>query len=420
MDLIRTSLLNGIAVTVRMGTGLVLNKIMAVYVGPAGYAVVGQFQNVAAMIIAFASGTLATGVTKYTAQYHSDTGQRTTLWRTAGTLTVACSFLAAAIVFGFRESLAKRLLLDPGLSDVFAWLAVSLVFISINSLLLAILNGLKETRRYVAANILGALLSLAVSAILITAWGLRGALVALSVSQGSALLLTLVVCRRMVWFQAKNLWGTVDPGIAASLGRFVLMAVASVMTLPLSQILIRQKIVDELGIEHAGYWDALIKLSNTYLALATTTLSLYLLPRLSELATMAHVRREVWKSWQVIVPATVLASMVVYLFRDWVVVTIFTPEFLPMLELLAWQLCGDVIKMTSWVLGYVLIARARSAEFITAEIVFALALWALTLMGIRLFGFRGISMAYAATYAIYLAAMYFLVMRQRLGSPEQA
>ena len=45
MTLVKTSLLNSIAVAVRVASAMVLNKILSVYVGPMGYAIIGQFQN---------------------------------------------------------------------------------------------------------------------------------------------------------------------------------------------------------------------------------------------------------------------------------------------------------------------------------------------------------------------------------------
>ena len=332
------------------------------------------------------------------------------LWRTAGSLTLIMSVMAAAVVFCFRDALAAKLLKDPKLSGVFGWLAASLVFISLNSLLLAILNGRKEVRRYILVSIAGSAFALLISVLLVRVWGLYGALVALSFNQACVFLFTFAACRRTTWFRIRDLWGSLDRSITANLGRFVLMAVASVTTVPLSQILIRREIVGALGIDHAGYWDASMKLSNTYLTLATTTLSLYLLPRLSELDTLADVRKEVWKGYRIIIPATAVAALAFYVLRKQVILAIFTPSFMPMADLLGWQLCGDVIKMASWLLGYVLIARARTVQFISTEIVFSLASWALTIGGIHLFGFRGISIAYATTYALHFATMYVLVM----------
>ncbi|MEL6948786.1 MAG: DegT/DnrJ/EryC1/StrS family aminotransferase [Pseudomonadota bacterium] len=70
----------------KMLTLLGLNKILAIYVGPAGYAVLGQFQNAVQMITTLASGAINTGVTKYTAEYGEDAPRQHAVWRTAGTI----------------------------------------------------------------------------------------------------------------------------------------------------------------------------------------------------------------------------------------------------------------------------------------------------------------------------------------------
>ena len=72
MTLLKTSTWNGLAVGVRMLTALAVNKFLAILVGPSGYALIGQFQNGITVMIAFSTGALGTGVTKYTAEYHGD------------------------------------------------------------------------------------------------------------------------------------------------------------------------------------------------------------------------------------------------------------------------------------------------------------------------------------------------------------
>ena len=72
MTLIKTSLLSSVAVFVRLLTLLGINKVLAIFVGPSGYAAIGQFQNAIQMLTTFATGALSSGVTKYTAEYHND------------------------------------------------------------------------------------------------------------------------------------------------------------------------------------------------------------------------------------------------------------------------------------------------------------------------------------------------------------
>ena len=83
MSLVKTSLLNGIAVAVKLASALVLNKVLAVYVGPAGYAIIGQFQNVVSILVSLAGGLVATGVTKSTAQHFDDEAKQHQVWQTA-------------------------------------------------------------------------------------------------------------------------------------------------------------------------------------------------------------------------------------------------------------------------------------------------------------------------------------------------
>src|SRR5690554_5248675 len=157
MTLIKTSLLNGIAVVIKMLTLLGLNKILAIYVGPSGYAALGQFQNATQMITTFASGAINTGVTKYTAEYHDDESKQRLVWRTAGTIALTGSAISALLIVLFNQQLAVWFLKDESYGGVFIWFAVTLIFFTFNTLLLAILNGKKEIIRYVIANIAGSL-----------------------------------------------------------------------------------------------------------------------------------------------------------------------------------------------------------------------------------------------------------------------
>jgi len=69
VTLVKTSLLNALAVAVRILTAIGLNKILAMYIGPAGYAAVGQFANALTVIGSIGGSAIGSGVTKYTAEY---------------------------------------------------------------------------------------------------------------------------------------------------------------------------------------------------------------------------------------------------------------------------------------------------------------------------------------------------------------
>ena len=75
MTLGRTSILAFSATVVKILAGLVINKAVALYIGPSGLALIGQFQNFSQMVNKAAQGGVNAGVTKYAAEYGKDAGR---------------------------------------------------------------------------------------------------------------------------------------------------------------------------------------------------------------------------------------------------------------------------------------------------------------------------------------------------------
>lgn len=409
MTLIKTSLLNAIAVIVKMLTMLGLNKILAIYVGPAGYAAIGNFQNAVQMITTFGSGAINTGVVKYTAEYGDDEEAQRRVWRTAGTVAIIGSVLTGVLVAFFSKPLALWSLKDETYSPVFLWFALTLVFFIFNTLLLAILNGKKEIHRYIIANIAGSLFSLAVTSLLAIKYGLMGALIALAIHPSFAFVVTLVLCYKASWFKFSFLFGQLDKQVVLNLAKFTAMALTSAACVPVSHILIRTHLADTLGMDAAGYWEAMWRLSAAYLMLVTTTLSLYYLPKLSELKDPKEIKAEILQGYKIILPVAAACGLVIYLLRDFIIGVLFTSDFIPMRDLFAWQMVGDTLKIGSWILAYLMLGKAMTKLFISTEIIFAASFYGLTVMLTNLYGLEGVTIAHAVNYAVYWAMMAVLI-----------
>lgn len=409
MTLIKTSLLNGIATLVKLGSALILNKLLASFVGPAGYAVIGQFQNAITILVNLSAGFFTTGVTKATAQHFDSEEQQHLVWRTAIRLAFAASVIIAVGLVFMSQTLAKMILHRGEMSPVFVWLALALPAMAVNNLLLAIVNGKKEVVGYVIANISGSIISVLLTGILALSFGLYGALVAFAVNPAVVLIATALLLRRMQWFRLKTLLGKIDSGAVRELFGFAIMGGTSALALPLAQILIRDQVVSTLGLNVAGFWQASWKISELYLMLVTTTLSVYYLPRLAEIRSAAEMKIEITKVYGVVLPLVIFGAGMIYILRDFIISLLFTPEFLPMRELFPWQLTGDVIKIGSWVIAYVMLGRAMVKTFVVTEIAFAIVFYCLSILFIGKFGIVGVPLAYAATYLGYWMLMAILL-----------
>lgn len=412
MNLLRTSVLNGVAVLIKTITMFVLNKILAVYLGPTGYAAIGQFQNFIQMVTTFAGSAINTAVVKYTAEYHEDESKQRAIWKTAGSIVFLFSLIFAFLILIFQGQLSLYIFHSLKYQTVFIWFAVFLIFFNFNTLFLAILNGKKEILKLVLANITGSLFALIITSMLAIKLHLYGALVALSIYQSIAFIVTLFLCYRANWFKFSSLLGKIDLEITKKFSSFILMALVSAICVPLSQMLIRAYLTQEFSLAYAGYWEAMIRLSTVYLMLVTTTLGVYYLPRLSELNKIDEIKKEVYLGYKFLFPLTVVGGIIVFLLRDWIINLLFTPSFAPMQDLFFWQMMGDALKIGSWILAYLMLSKAMTKLYISTEIIFTLSLIALTYVCTQFFGFKGVSIAHLINYGVYWIVISLFIFKQ--------
>lgn len=412
MSLVKTSLLNGIAVAVKVASALVLNKILAVYVGPAGYAVIGQFQNAVSIVVNLAGGVVATGVTKATAQHFDDEARQHAVWQTAIRFSLGASLFAAVILLVIGNELAQWLLHRVDMHSVFVWLALTLPAMAANNLLLAIINGKKEVGIYVTVNIIGSLLSILVTGLLALNFGLYGTLVAFTINPAIVLLSTAAIVARRDWFKVRFLWGQMNRPALRELSGFGLMGLTSALTVPISYMLIRDHLATSLGLTAAGYWQASWKISEIYLMLVTTTLSVYYLPRLAEIRTALELKSEIVKVYRFVMPVVAVGAITIFLLRDFIIHTLFTSDFLSMRELFPWQLVGDVVKIGAWITGYVLVGRGMVKVFLSVEIIFSISFFLLSWLFVNKWGLQGVPIAYAVNYLICWLYVAFWVVHE--------
>ncbi len=412
MTLIKTSLLNAIAVFIKMLTLLGINKVIAIYVGPMGYAAVGQFQNAIQMVTTLGTGAVNSGIIKYTAEFDENLEKQIKYWSTAGAVIVYSSLICSFFIFAFNNELALYFLKNDGYKDVFTFLAISIPFLTLNSFLLSILNGKKEISRYVIANIFGSLLSIIIVSMLAEYMKLKGILIALATYQSFSFLSTLYICKNLSWFRFSFLFGRIDKNVAKRLLGFATMTFVAAITAPLCLITVREILSIKLGIQFAGYWEAMWRLSSAYLMFATTTLGVYFLPKLSSIRSSELIFQEINKGYKLVIPLLFFSSLIIYLVKDFLILALFSKDFLPMEELFLFQLIGDILKIGGWIVAFVMISKAMIKEYVITQISFSIVFPFLTLILTDLIGFQGVAVAHFLNYGIYWVTVSYLVNKR--------
>lgn len=411
MNLIKTSALSFVATVIKMVSGLVINKAVAVYVGPTGLALIGQFRNFTQLAMLAARGALNSGITKYTAEYGKDDPRIPLLFSTAARISIICSLIVGGIIFVAAPYLSTVFLKTSEYSYVFLIFALTIVLFVLNNLLLSILNGLKNIKTFIKVNIFQSLYALVFTSVLAVYMGLDGVLIALATNQSVIFFVVLFMLRKHPVIQLNNFRQSFDKTEARKLLGFTAMALVSGIKLPLMHMIVREYIGKNMGWDAAGHWQAIWFISTAYLTVVTSTLSVYYLPRLSEITEKLALRNEILQGYKVIMPIVVMAAISIYFLRDFITLVLFTPDFMPIRQLFFFQLLGDVLKIASFLLSYLMLAKAMTRTFIIVEIVFGISFITLSLVLINSFGLVGVVQAYACNYALYLITMIFLMKR---------
>jgi PST family polysaccharide transporter len=196
------------------------------------------------------------------------------------------------------------------------------------------------------------------------------------------------------------------------------MALVSAVVGPLVYLAIRNKLIVVSGIEAAGYWEAMTRISAYYLMFVSTIIGVYYLPKLAMAKSSKETKLVFRNYYKGIMPILITGLVIIYFLRDFVIYVLFTTEFTPVRELFFWQLLGDVFKAASMILGFQFFAARLTSAFIITELFSLFVLYLSSLFLIAVVGVKGVVMAHAFTYFIYLIVLviYFtMTLRKRVS-----
>ena len=403
-DIVKVFSFNAISTLVRMLTGLISVKVVASIIGPCGIALLGQLNNFSTILLGVANGGINSGITKYVAEYKEDESAIKKILSNALQITLFFTFIVSLGLIILHNQLSRLVMLSDEYGYVFLIFGFTIFLYTLNTLLISILNGYKEFKRYVIVNISGTIVGLLFTICFVFSMGLKGALISAVSYQSVVFFITFWICRKAPWLSVIYYRERLDRKMLRRFLNYSAMTLVSLSVVPVSQMLLRGYVISEISMTEAGWWEAMNRISNVYLMVITTSFSIYYLPRLSEIKEISELRYEIFKCYKVIIPILLSGLTLVYLLRHFVVMILFSPDFYPMESLFIWQLLGDFFKISSWLLAF-LVAKSMTKTFIATEVVFSGLFVVLGYLFMNLNGVVGITQAYFVNYVIYTVCM---------------
>lgn len=362
----KASVATAVAQAFRMLGGLIIIKIIAIYLGPEGFGRLGHFMSMIAILGVLAGGGILNGIVKYVAEYKGAPDRLHPFLSNALAYTLIFSTLLFIAITLSAKQLSLILFGGDEFTQLIIFLGLIQYFYGLVSFCNGTINGLRETTKFAKIIIFGTLIGLPTSYFLIITYGFSGAVLGLAAVNACLLLPAMYELQKLEFF--KKIKFSINKQDTIRLSKFSAMQMFSLATLPLAEMYIRSLIIHNAGWHEAGLWQGLMRLSSVYVGFFTTFLAAYYMPTLSEILDKNQIFKYVAKYVVTIGSIFILIAVMVYTFREFVFSVIFSKEFIIPAEYVRYQLTGDLFKIMSYVIGFLIVAKAKTKLYIMAEL----------------------------------------------------
>lgn len=412
MSLFRTTFWNGIATVFKILTGIVTTKIVAIFLGPSGVAILGNFNNFVTMITSFSNGAISNGIIKYMAENNDNKDKQQEIISNSIKIGLLFSIVITILILVFNKKITIFTIKDIKYSYATIALGVSILFYSFNLTVSAILNGYRQMKYLVINSMITSTIMMILAIIITRVFGLFGALVNAMIAQIIIFVVNIYFVKKLKLINAGMIIDKLDKELTKKILKFSMMTIITAVLAPLSTFIIRNYIIVHFSSSEAGYIQGIWSISNSYLMIVTTTLSIYYLPTLSALKNENDLRKEIIRGYKFILPIAIFGAIAIFIFRDIIINLLYTSEFLAMREYFLFQNIGDMFKIASFLLAYLMLAKAMTKLYIISEIIFFVIRVNLSIGFVNKFGPIGETYSYALNYFLYL--IFVLILFRKL------
>lgn len=402
LNFAKVTILSGILTLLRLLCGFAISKVVAIYTGPVGIAGLGQLQNLVTFINGFVSSQVSQGINRYSAENKSDYDNAKYYWRAALKLSIVACLLIVCLGSIFSDNISMLLFS----TNAYYWIVIlALVVVPlnvINNIFLGVLNGLGDHYRFFIANGCAIVFSAITMTMLVYLFGLKGALIAAALNNAIAGLWLVFVVMKCDWFKYCYWVGKTTSFHIGEMRNYFFMGIIGALTGPVSLILVRTILTKDFSAEYAGYWQSVFKLSEAYLAVLTTALTVYYFPKTAAAKTVNEHISVLKTGSLIVIPFACVFAGGIFLGKEHILRILFSGEFINAQKLFFFQNLGDVFRITSWLFATILLAKGYFKINAMLEITFSILFPLLTWIFIKYYSFKGVSIAYCITYFGYL------------------
>jgi PST family polysaccharide transporter len=410
--LLKVLSLNSISVAVSFVLGVFSSKIIAVFLGTSGMALMGSFRNFALLVKSIATLGISNSIVKLFVENKDDEQEISVIYSTFFWIFLFISSLLALLVLIFASPISNFLFYTNNYTTPIRFFGLLLPFMVINTFWLAIYNGWEKFKRIMIIQIVSNILVFGLTALLILKENIFGGLLSIAIGEVLMVVVTFLFVRQDKGAFRFELQKIISKKYFVIIKRFSVMALLSAFVVPLTLLFIRNGIVKTYSIKEAGIWDAVNRLSSFYMIFFNSGLSLYYMPKLASIHTETEFKSELKSYFKVFVPLFLLMLIVIYFAKSIILNLAFTKEFSNINDLIIWQLAGDFVKILTLAFGFQIVVKTMMKRYFIGEIIFNLSYFIMAYYLMRDKAVEGVLQAYF--YANIICLVVVLIMFRKL------
>jgi PST family polysaccharide transporter len=416
-QILRSSSIIGGASVINIAVGLAKTKIVAILLGPAGVGLVVLLQNLLQTVSSIAGLSIGAAGTREVAEANSsgDPARMAIARRALAIGSLSLAAIGAAAFWILSDVLGALVSTDPAATDQIDWLAVGVLLTIAAQAQMALLTGFRRVGDLARSSILSVVVSAAIGIAAVFAWGRAGIVIFVVAPTVATFLISHLYVARLPKAPAAPAPAKAVAVKLQGMIRFGVALTVAAAAVNAGQLAARTFIQSELGESAVGYFQASWLISITYIGFILQAMGTDLYPRITEkIGDKAMVNRLINEQTEV---ALLLAAPVLLISiagAPWIIHLLYSSAFQPAVPVLQWQVMGDVLKVASWPLGYLLLAAGAARVYMIGEITAIAVLLAVLVVGLPVGGLEASGMAVLAMYLFYLPYV-FVIARRRTG-----
>lgn len=402
--LFKITSLNSIHILLKLIFGFITSKALALFVGANGMAYVGNFRAFLNVVENFSLLGIQNAIIKYVSEYQNDKTKLKSVLATFGLLLLVSSLSISLILIFGASYLSKQLFNHSEMYGfLFYVLAILFPLYVFSTYCISVVNGFQKYKNVIYIQIISSGISLLFSLFLIYYYSTFGALVSLVLAPVFVFFVCLFFLKNIISISDVFSFQNFDFSVVKNVSEYVLMALVSGGIGSFVLLEIRTDIISITGLQNAGIYEGLQRISSYYLLFVSSIMTIYFYPKLAE--TNSNNKDIVLYYLKTIIPLFTIGLVIIYFLRKLIIQVMFSSEFETMESLFLWQLLGDLLKAISLIFGTILIAKKQTKVFIITEIISLFILYFSSNWILHTVGISGIVMAHTFTYFIYLLVL---------------